>query len=409
MRKIKILHLLNDYFPRIGGIPSRVQTWGEMTSDVFDNHIIYPFYEPMFDRLGPNISNNNNVIIHRFDFHNGYEYIDDIINKYSNFLQGTANTFAKQIRREFKLNNNKLVSRSINQEMVNFIKNFDFDVMIGYHPSLTSLLPPFIRKDIPFIYNEQVDIEFGGELFTNEVKNRINSMFLFHKFGVDNQKTRSNFPVYYVPQQINTNVFKPIIPLDERNRFNLLFAGRIDLSHWEIIDKFVSDVLSKLPEKYHLTLFGRANTKALNTIYNIAKQKGIEHRIHYIKGEYDPVKINKIYNKHVFTIRPSTGESYGRFAMESMAAGCTFIGINHWGYDWATTDYMHKIGGTLDTTKPRTIINYDANYIKKLQNIVDNNLTLNGRKLMLKQNDWKAVKQKYIDIVINTIKEFKEK
>lgn len=189
-----------------------------------------------------------------------------------------------------------------------------------------------------------------------------------------------------IPNGVDTELFKPSKPLFKKDKFTILFIGR--LSKEKGIN-YLIQACSKLPFNYKLLVVGSGAEK--EKILSLIKGLKINNKVKMI-GSIDHNKLPQVYSSADVLVAPSLIEPFGFVTLEALACGIPVIGSDLGGMRDIIND---NIG--IKTT-PANIISLVNAIIKIKNDKFRKKLAKNCRKHILKNYDWKNIADKYLKI-----------
>ncbi len=168
----------------------------------------------------------------------------------------------------------------------------------------------------------------------------------------------------------------------------ILFLGRIE------VDQKGLDLLLSSFEKIHgeieykLAIAGNGETKQINILNKLIKEKGLEKSV-ILLGRVDGRKKEKIIEKSFCIVVPSRFETFSIVALEALAHGVPLITFDIEGLSWIPKNCRIKIKPFDTKSLSKQIINLSKD--KDMQKI----LTKNGKKFT-QQYTWDTIAKKYI-------------
>ena len=207
------------------------------------------------------------------------------------------------------------------------IKESKPDVIVASWGSKTEPILHFHGK-IPVIASEHNTFDREHEPW--ERKKRFYTNKKFNKVIVLTEYDKEFTKSYLNNTQVIPNplTFNPI-PSDEFNslfslRKNILACGRINAYHVKGFDNLIiafSKVAGLYPE-WDLDIAGAGDNINIEILRKIAKENGIEDRVHFLGFCQN---INEVMKKHSFFVLSSRSEGFGMVLTEAMAMGCPCV------------------------------------------------------------------------------------
>lgn len=130
-----------------------------------------------------------------------------------------------------------------------------------------------------------------------------------------------------ISNSINSDVFNIQKPLNQRNRYSLIF-------HWRKESYkgggFALELIEKLHRKYPDFKF--------TAISNLAKPENFPNYVEYVYG-IPPEEVARLNNQHALFVCTSVAEGFGLPGLEGMACGCALVSSGYQGvYDYAVNE-----------------------------------------------------------------------
>ena len=180
---------------------------------------------------------------------------------------------------------------------------------------------PVISSEHNTFDREHTAVERKKRFFTNRKFNKVVVLTEFDKEFtkdyLDNTIVIPN-PLTFAP--ISKEEFERCFP----NRKNMLACGRINAFHVKGFDNLIyafAKVANIFPE-WDLDIAGAGTDDNIIQLYKIAKEQGIENRVHFL-GFCQ--KINEEMKRHSLFVLSSRSEGFGMVITEAMAMGCPCI------------------------------------------------------------------------------------
>ncbi|MCK4521239.1 MAG: glycosyltransferase family 4 protein [Nanoarchaeota archaeon] len=192
--------------------------------------------------------------------------------------------------------------------------------------------------------------------------------------------------VTVIPNGIDTELFKPSKPTFKKDKFTILFVGRLSK---EKGIKHLIKACSRYPFDYKLLIVGSGPEK--KDIASLVKRLKIQDKVE-IKDFIDHNKMPGVYSSADVLIVPSTKEPFGFVTLEALSCGVPVIASNIGGMrDIINDDIGMKV-------KPKNKIDLVNALIKIKDDKFRKGLTRNCRKYVLENYDWKKIAEKYLKI-----------
>lgn len=207
------------------------------------------------------------------------------------------------------------------------IKSSQADVIVASWGSSTF---PILRLhgSIPIIASEHNTFDREHTPVEREIRffvnNRFNKVVVLTQFDKNYTKGYLNNTVV-IP---NPLTFKPISKEEYDELFparkNILACGRVNAFHVKGFDNLIvafSKIADKFPE-WDLDIAGAGTDTNIGILKGIAKEHGIENRIHFLGFCKN---INEVMKKHAIFVLSSRSEGFGMVITEAMAMGCPCV------------------------------------------------------------------------------------
>jgi len=198
--------------------------------------------------------------------------------------------------------------------------------------------------------------------------------------------------IFFLPNPINTNVFKRIDKIQSRILWNLpvnkkliLFGAKNATSTPYKGYKLLMEALNKISsENIECVVFGSNKPK------NIKKNP---YEIHYIGYLNDVESLVTLYNACDVMVHPSMREAFGLTAAESLSCGTPVIAFGHSGL----LDIIdHKKNGYLAEPFDTTDLANGIDWVLNNENYDE--LSKNAREKVVREFDYDIVAKKYITL-----------
>lgn len=201
-----------------------------------------------------------------------------------------------------------------------------------------------------------------------------------------------NYPVYQLPNGIDTNVFKPYSKQQARNRMQIPPNRKVVLfgASWATGDarkgfKYILEALDVIPYKdFDLLVFGHAGGDFL--------EQGI--RVHFVGNIDKDESLAMLYSSADVMVVPSLQENLSNTIMESLACGVPVVAFNIGG----NKDMIdHKVDGYLAKPFNAEDLAEGIRWILTHEEI-HRELSKNARKKILDEFDLGLVSMRYIEL-----------
>lgn len=145
----------------------------------------------------------------------------------------------------------------------------------------------------------------------------------------ENSMLLENFPVYIIPNPLNTDIYKPIDKSEARKLLNLpqekkliLFGAikgtQLPYKGWDLLKPALAKLFNDLPGA-EAVIFGQSQPAA---------PPKLGGAIHWMGHLYDDYSLAALYNAADVLVVPSRQESFGQTAAEAQACGCPVVAFN---------------------------------------------------------------------------------
>ena len=207
------------------------------------------------------------------------------------------------------------------------IKKTRPDVIIASWGSKTAPIL-YYHKNIPVIASEHNT--FDREHTPKERKKRFVTNKKFNKVVVLTEYDKE-FTKEFLNNTIvipNPLTFNPISKVEYQSTYsarkNMLACGRLNAYQVKGFDNLIV-AFAKIADKHpnwDLDIAGEGNEENINILKKMAREKGVEDRIHFLGFCRD---IGDVMKKHSLFVLTSRTEGFGMVITEAMAMGCTCL------------------------------------------------------------------------------------
>jgi L-malate glycosyltransferase len=195
-----------------------------------------------------------------------------------------------------------------------------------------------------------------------------------------------NKEIEVIPNGIDTSLFKPSMPLFKKERFTILFVGRLSKEKGA---EYLIKACSRLNFDYKLIILGDG-PEYKKTIKLIKKEK-VEKKtkvIKFIKHQLIP----KIYCSADVLVVPSLAEPFGFVTLEALACNIPVIGTDIGGMKDIIND---KVGIKV---RPKNVDDLTKSIIRIKDDDFRKNLTKNCRNHIIQNYSWGQITEMYLKI-----------